>query len=236
MSIFNRFRRKPDDAPCEAAADEVSFESYTEEEIEEFGACVESCFGNFEHVLHEMYSPDIHVDVIIVPPTENEPYYKLVTMGMGAHKMNVPPELLGRELEYAELVIFLPPDWDIASNDEKYYWPIRCLKMAARLPIQNDTWLAVGHTMQLGDLAQPFVEGADIAGIIFLNALDKKCKPINLRLSSGKKINFYQVMPLFYDELQYKLTHSAADLCRRFAQDDLFPIVNLERKNYGKVK
>ena len=47
----------------------------------------EQYFGEVENVFHELVSPDIHVDICIVPPSEKRDYYTLVTMGMGAHRM-----------------------------------------------------------------------------------------------------------------------------------------------------
>ena len=112
----------------------------------------------FENVFHELVSPDIHVDICVVPPSEARDYYTLVTMGMGAHRMNVPEELAEYKLERAELAIALPPDWKLdeeSLKDERWYWPIGLLKVLARLPISGDTWLGFGHTM---DKQSPFAE------------------------------------------------------------------------------
>ena len=76
--------------------------------------------------------PDIHVDICVVPPSEERDYCTLVTMGMGAHRMNVPEELAEYKLERAELAIALPADWKLdqeSMKDEKWYWPIRLLKV-----------------------------------------------------------------------------------------------------------
>ena len=45
---------------------------------------IQQYFGKFENVFHELVSPDIHVDICVVPPSEERDYYTLVTMGMGA--------------------------------------------------------------------------------------------------------------------------------------------------------
>ena len=70
---------------------------------------------------------------------------------MGAHRMNVPEELVEYKLERAELAIALPADWKLdqeSMKDEKWYWPIRLLKSLARLPINCDSWLGHGHTVE----------------------------------------------------------------------------------------
>ena len=59
-------------------------EVYTEEEMEAVEGHIQQYFGKFENVFHELSSPDIHVDICVVPPSEERDYYTLVTMGMGA--------------------------------------------------------------------------------------------------------------------------------------------------------
>ena len=100
---------------------------YTERELNKVSAFIEQQYGAYDEVMHELVSLDIHLDVALVPPTDEQPYYKLVTMGAGAYKMNVPREYKPYKLERAEYVIFLPKDWDIKSNKEEDYWPIRML-------------------------------------------------------------------------------------------------------------
>ncbi len=122
-------------------------EVYSEEERKAVEAHIEACFGAFETVLHEVVSPDIHVDVCVIPPAKDRNYYTLVTMGMGAHRMNVPAELAEYRLERAELAIALPADWKVdqeAFRDEQWYWPVRLLKTLARLPGECHTWLGWG--------------------------------------------------------------------------------------------
>ena len=108
---------------------------YKNSELEKIESFIENEYGHFEEVIHELVSPDIHLDIAIVPPNEYQPYYKLVTMGAGAYKMNVPRELKSYKLEYAEYVIFLPKEWDIKSDKEEYYWAIRQLKNIARFQL-----------------------------------------------------------------------------------------------------
>ena len=108
---------------------------YSEKEIDEIDKFIVENFGNYPNVIHEIFSPDIHLDICVVEPTEKEPFYKLITMGAGAYRMNVPVEYKNYNIEYAEYMICLPATWNLQSSDEKDYWPIRALKDVARLPI-----------------------------------------------------------------------------------------------------
>ena len=47
---------------------------YTEDEIAELDKYIEDSFGSYENVFHEIVSPDIHLDVCIVPPSDDKPY------------------------------------------------------------------------------------------------------------------------------------------------------------------
>lgn len=66
---------------------------YTECELNQFEEYIKNVYGEYDQVIHEIISPDIHLDIIVVPPTKDSNYYKLITMGMGAYKMNVPKKL-----------------------------------------------------------------------------------------------------------------------------------------------
>ena len=200
-----------DDPDGEAPKDEESGvpEVYTEEEMEAVEGHIQQYFGKFENVFHELSSPDIHVDICVVPPSKERYYYTLVTMGMGAHRMNVPEELAEYKLERAELAIALPGNWKLKREDlknERWYWPIRLLKTLARLPIASDTWLGFGHTM---DNEEDFAKGTKLCAAILTGPQDTEDGSEVCILPSGEEVNFYQVIPLYREELEYKMAHDA---------------------------
>ena len=184
-------------------------EVYTEEEMETVEGHIQQYFGKFENVFHELSSPDIHVDICVVPPSKERNYYTLVTMGMGAHRMNVPKELAEYKLERAELAIALPGNWKLRHEDlknERWYWPIRLLKTLARLPIASDTWLGFGHTM---DNEDDFAKGTKLCAAMLTGPQDTEDGSEVCILPSGEEVNFYQVIPLYREELEYKMEHDA---------------------------
>ena len=196
-----------EDAPQKGKPQRGEF--YSSEQMSLVEQHIQRSFGEFENVFHELVSPDIHVDICVVPPTEERDYYTLVTMGMGAHRMNVPKELADQKLERAELVIALPPDWKLdqeSMKDEKWYWPIRLLKALARLPIASDTWLGWGHTM---DHQAPFAEDTALCAAILIAPQRVEEKAFVCPLPGGEEVNFYQVIPLYQEEMDYKLEHDA---------------------------
>ena len=234
---YEPIKGDPEDDSCdhsdnEDTQDEEEFsnpEVYTEEEMEAVEGHIQQYFGKFENVFHEIVSPDIHVDICIVPPTEERDYYTLVTMGMGAHRMNVPEELAEYKLERAELAIALPADWKLdqeSMKDEKWYWPIRLLKTLARLPIASDTWLGFGHTM---DNEEDFAKDTKLCAAILTGPQGTQDGSEVCPLPGGEEVNFYQVIPLYADELDYKLEHDADALLNKMRGISF--VVNPTRQN-----
>lgn len=208
---------------------------YTEKQLDKVEKFIEKEYGIFDEVFHEIVSPDIQLEIVIIPPTYEQPYYKLVTIGAGAYKMIIPSELKKYKLERAEYVIFLPKEWDIKSDKEEYYWAIRQLKSIARLPINCDSWLAFGHTVTANEDSSPVAENTKLNSFLLLNSIGKNNQVVKpLKLNLFEDVNLYQLFPLYQEELEYKLEHSLDDLFNKIAEEDLDFIVNINRKNYGE--
>lgn len=188
---------------------------YTEDEMKAVEEHIERCFGKFGNVWHEIKSQDIHVDVCVIPPDDGRDYCTLVTMGMGARRMNVPENLAEHNLDRAELAIALPSDWKLDQDsikDENWYWPIRLLKTLAHLPIDCDTWLGWGHTV---DNQEPFAETTKLSAVLLVSA-QSKCEDAGVcTLPDGSEVNFYNLIPIYPDEMEYKKSHNADKLLER---------------------
>lgn len=204
-------------------------EVYSEKEMEAIEKHIERYFGPTENVFHELISPDIHVDIYIIEPTPERNFYTLITGGMGAHRMTVPEELSGDRLERAELLITLPADWNIRGQEENDYWPIRWLKVLARLPLEENTWLGYGHTVATGEGERTIADNAPFQGILLVSPQDVSPRAETCRLPGGDIVNFYQLIPLYKEEMEFKLNHSADELIDRMGEVD--HVVDIRRTN-----
>ncbi len=200
---------------------------YDEMASAEVKAHIMQFFGEFSSVYRDVFSPSATTEICIIPPSEEHDCYTLVTVGMGAHRMNVPKELSEYSLERAELVMTLPPDWKIDSKDDEWVWPFRLLESTARIPAEENTWLGWGHMVSsegtgAGDA------GSGFSGVILIRPGAFGQESFVCPLDDGSKVNFYQLLPLYQEEVEFKLAHNADELLALFPYQYV-DVVNVNR-------
>ena len=210
----------------------------------------------------------IDIDIIKAEPEQGVENTILVTKGMGAYRMRLPEELLQyrnldevetetkasdvenaeaatRHYERCELYMELPASMDIESEKDEDSWPISMLNALARLPYIYNAWIGPGHIFTFNDYQAPGTkfQGAMLLPLAPHESVDeeagKRALLCELPGDSGK-VNFYRVVPLFEEELQYIEEHSAKTLMRcmdksAFIADANRPLTKL-RKVKPKVK
>lgn len=225
MGLFDMFKKK-----------DINNNLYTDKEIEDYKKYITSQLGEIDCVFSEIVSDEIKLDVLIIPPTKENNYYKLVTMGMGAYKMNVPSELQKYQFERAELVLYLPSDWDIKSKEDKNYWPIRQLKTLARLPIQSNSWLGLGHTVSNDTKNSSYADNTKLCSMLLLFAFNNRYETIKeYYFRKFEKINFYQLFPIYEDELNYIFNNNWYDFID-LAGDSIVMPIDINRDSFVKKK
>ena len=114
---------------------------YSAEETAELQNFIEDQFGEIDVIAHEKESAHgLHVDLAVIQPTEERPYYTVCTIGVGAYRMTMNNEdrVENHTPEYYEFLIHLPADWVVLPEEgydkEENWWPIRLLKAVAVEP------------------------------------------------------------------------------------------------------
>lgn len=186
--------------------------SYSEKEEKEVSDYIRNRFGDFETVLHEIVSSEVHHDVAIIPPSEGRDYITLCTIGAGACPMNIDDEIrFNHELiDRAEYLIFLPADWKYDSEslkDNKYYWPFSMILNIAVLPIKTGEWLGNRHTAGPEDKDLLSDSVAYCCSLLTHPAPEFDTAQY-VSLSSGKTIGFYQIHPLTAEEIDSCLNNT----------------------------
>lgn len=152
-------------------------------------------------VMHEINSDDMHIDLEHFEPTKEFPYHIIATVGMSGYTMKDAP------FKNIELIMFLPEYWQIdqeSFKDDKWYWPIKMIKDAARLPYRTNSFLSVGHTFSNDAQNTPFDKSTTMCcGLItFPTWLDHDIFELNYGNKSKKKtVNFLCITAITEKEL-----------------------------------
>jgi hypothetical protein len=195
---------------------------------------IEKHIGKIETVMHEIASDLIHIDVHVVEPTAERNFYTLITSGMSDLPMTVPDG--AEEFRFAELLICLPASWDMPKvydtvADEEHWWPIRCLKYLARFPHEYDTWLCENHTIPNGDPPEPFAGNTRLCCALLTPPLLFGDGFRSLKISEGKTINIYALLPIYKEEMEFKLKQGGEKLYERFDREGINELLDINRKN-----
>lgn len=209
-----------------------------EESMKHIEAHIEEHLGEIDMVWHEMISDLVHIDVHQIPPSDDRPFWTLVTTGMSDRPMTVPEG--AEEYTFAELMICLPPDWQMseeAFNDEANYWPVRLLKVLARLPHEYETWLGPGHTIPNGGEEDvPYADNTEFTCAMILPPL-ALAPPEFAQLDLGDRIiNFYGVWVLYPNEVNYKLNKGLDPLLDKLEAGQVTEMVDLLRDDTCEKK
>ncbi len=157
-----------------------------------------------ETVMHEIGSDDMHIDIEHYLPTQKFPYHIFATVGMSGYTMPDAP------FKNIELIMFLPKEWKTGGEDfpdEQWYWPIRMLKSAARLPYLCDTFLSIGHTFSIDENNTPFTKSTKMCSglITFPTWLDQGIFELLYGgIFKRKKVNFLCLTAITKEELNLK--------------------------------
>lgn len=208
--------------------------------IEEIEAHLERHLGPAGDVLHELFSPDIHLDVLSYPPTAGRDHWIFVTCGMSSLPMTLREGYDPTECARAELTIGLPKDWGDRLHSEPLssadWEPVGTLKALARYVHDARTSLVWFDTIELENL-RPLIQGREaFTGAIILNPITWPEAAQSLVLPTGEHLNFLGVYPLYRDELRFKLENGAAKLTDRMETQGVSEVLDTARKSVAPRK
>jgi len=215
--FYEKFRQREQfDQHAEAIADHLD-KHYKSEEIT---------------VFHEIFSPDIHLDVYFVQ-SEKHNFNILLTSGMSTLAMTVPAAVENPQYyQFAELMLLLPKFviFGKVTGDHPNDWLISMLKETARFPHHYDTWLSIGHTLQATADMESYAENTNYTGVVILPSVtfDEEFTSVQ----TGKNlINIYSVFPLYADEMNYKIENGYNALLDKLIEKNAKEIFDENRAN-----
>ncbi len=247
MGLFDLFKKKKKPEVTPSGAPIYRYEDHQEQDfqppqqagvyLEEIDAHFEKLFpGREGFVYHEILSDIVHIDIHVMRPTGEAPFYVLFTTGMSDLPMTLPDEIQDRDdMKYGELYMLLPSDWQVGGESQslrdvpsRYTWPFVMLKFLARFPHEYKTWLGYGHTMPNGAAYAPFDDSVGFGGVV----LSWGDGPLGtLKAGDGKEIHFYEVIPAYKEEIEYKLKYGMNALLDKYNTAGMGHILDIHRPN-----
>jgi hypothetical protein len=97
------------------------------------------------------------------------------------------------------------------------------------MPHEFETWLDTWHTMPNGDPPEPYAEDTTLCCALITPTVVADEAFDELVLPSGKRIAFYQVVPLHADELDLKLTAGTEALLARMNEAQVDGVIDPAR-------
>ena len=195
---------------------------YTENERIEIIKFIEENFGRIEKIYQDVGYDDLYLDVAQINPTKEKPYYTLITLGMGEHKMyNQNNENFS---SFAELMISLSPDWNL--DDENYTWTIDELMHLAYIPFTFYFSYEWGH---LENNFESFSSNTKLSAVSILYPEMKKENSGLLKLEN-RNLQFYQIVPLYDEEYTFALKNGMKNLLLLDVEKKINFVVNMNRE------
>jgi hypothetical protein len=141
---------------------------------------------------------------------------------MGAYTMKRCPAGVPTRLE---LAIRLPKDWNLESNREIWLWPVRWLRILARMPLRQNTRFEHGHTV---DACRCLAENTAIHGFALHNPEEKQYM---LPLGGKKRLGILCMIPIYEEERLCAYNLGTEKLFARLEEPVLFGPADIGRKN-----
>lgn len=198
---------------------------------------IEKYIGKPAWVLHEILSDIVHVDIHVIPPRPDRNYYTLITSGMSQLAMTVPAG--SEQWAYNELLLCLPPSWPLRDKDlenENNYWPLRWLRVLARFPHKFKSFLSVFHTIPHGDPPEPIASNTKFIGAMLAPPQLVPANFWRFRIHPELVISFLAVVPLYAEEMDFKLEKGGQKLFERFKKAQVTELLDLHRKNVATTR
>lgn len=205
------------------------FQKYSEEQLRAVKDHIDAYFGEISGIIGDPDPLGIKIDIAVIDPDEFHDYYTLVTIGMGAYEMNVPEPFEKERLGRAELVIYLPSDSDPKSKDFAYEKILEHMRELARLPIERRTWVGYGHMISGG---APLDVNTKLCATLLINIQNVADESLRCFMPDGEDVVFYQLFPIYEEEMEYKLTHGIKDLMKKMKH--ISPVYDPVRENVCK--
>lgn len=149
------------------------------------------------------------ISTVFMPPDEHYENYRVLTIGLGGYRgiEQLPDE--NQIIHRVELVSCIPGSRPFEEALNQAGWIMRIMRQFGEMIQFDRSWLGFGHTISYGDRLD---ESVDYDGVIFSPASELKNTADKCILPCGEEVEFLQMIPLYEDEMVFKIENGCMDL------------------------
>lgn len=179
----------------------------------------------------ELYDNDLEtepVDLLWIKPNAYRPYVILMTCGISAKPMRIPADTKGR---FAELVMLLPPDANIAdheSKDEAKRWPFDHLRQIGHIVLSSNSYISFGKVFNYDEDDNFCFPGTNFNSSVILNSKTLPEAFVKIKFNA-EIIHLFTVTPLYLQEFLYLEQHNVNMLLDRFNESQISEVLDTNR-------
>lgn len=190
-------------------------------------------------VFTDPISRPLSIDVEILYPTIEEPFYLLHTMGMSMAPLHYPAgELAADHDTYCELSLMLPSDWPFRNTgtpslEDPASWPAWLLMELGRFPHTHQIWMSYGFLLPNTEKYCPFSPMSDLSGVVIIQFEGELG---NIPMGDGTEVELLMPILVYKEELE---------LCDKIGIDAMIDdiletnggsfLLNVSRKNIAPL-
>ncbi len=193
---------------------------------------IEKYIGRPDYINIDTMTDDVDVNLYTLLANNKRRYHTLITAGMSGLPTLVPEDQ--SVWKYTELMIYLPESWPVSKESIKNfeeYWPIGWLRKLSKFPHENKTWFCWGDTIPNGEMPVPFASNTDLCCMLLLPPIQEDEDFFELKINNEKTIRFLVVVPIYKEEMEFKLKNGYGKLLDKFDINNINDIININRLN-----
>jgi hypothetical protein len=172
-----------------------------------------------EPVMHSTDVRPVHIDIYQFAPTEERPFWTLITGGMSDRRQNVPADAGSHIAPRAEILMYVR---------KPEHWMFAVLKGLAEMPFDDDTYLHWYHTVPNGKPMTARV--SQLTSFFFLPPYFEE-DGFDSLIVEGDRVHILMLLPITEAEREYAMQHGSQALEEVMSSSDFDPVVDEERSS-----
>lgn len=180
---------------------------YGDDESENFKDIIRGIFGDIDVTTRSVNEYGLDFELLLIPANEKHDCDIYMTFGLGAYPINRDP---AKDSAGAEYMVYFPHNWDEKRRREMQRYLISIAVLSVEKHI-NVTY-GCGFSSDM-----PIMEGSQLNSTMLIKPMYIHSEEWQATLFTGRKIQFMQLMPIYKNELEYKLSYGNDALMKKLS-------------------